>query len=121
MNETLARKVTESLYTTIKESCSPKGNGDEEVAACCPEHGVDDHFQVNRLTAMPGHGPAAAKIEKKLEVRSNIEGKRATEDATDHVFLFSHPPKMEARPSSRQLHITPLLTATLPYSVRVSV
>ena len=50
----LARKITESLYTTIKQSCSPKGNGDEEVAACCPEHGVDDRFQVNRLTAMPG-------------------------------------------------------------------
>ena len=60
----LARKVTESLYTTIKQSCSPKGNGDEEEAACCPERGVDDRFQVNRPTAMPGHGLAATKIKE---------------------------------------------------------
>ena len=102
-----------TVYDKREISCFPEGNGDEEEAACCSEHGVDDRFQVNRLTAMPGHGLAAAKIKKRLEGRNNIEGEKATEMGRTK-FLFSHPLKTGARPSPQNLHIAPLLTATPP-------
>ena len=59
-------RYRDTVYDNREISCFPKGNGDEEEDACCSERGVDDRFQVNRLTAMPGHGLAAAKIEKTL-------------------------------------------------------
>ena len=59
-------RYRDTVYDNREISCFPKGNGDEEMTARCPERGVDDRFQVNRPTAMPGHGLAAAKIEKAL-------------------------------------------------------
>ena len=106
-------RYRDTVYDNREISCFPEGNGDEEEAACCSEHGVDDRFQVNRLTAMPGHGLAAAKIEMKREARNNIEGGKATEMGRTK-FLFSHPLKTGARPSPQNLHIAPLLTATPP-------
>ena len=106
-------RYRDTVYDNREISCFPEGNGDEEEAACCSEHGVDDRFQVNRLTAMPGHGLAAAKIKKRLEGRNNIEGEKATEMGRTK-FLFSHPLKTGARPSPQNLHIAPLLTTTPP-------
>ena len=65
---------------------------------------------------MPGHGLAAAKIEKALQVQNNIKGEKATEMGRTK-FLFSHPLKTGARPSPQNLHIAPLLTATPPHAV----
>ena len=106
-------RYRDTVYDNREISCFPKGNGDEEMTARCRERGVDDRFQVNRPTAMPGHGLAAAKIKKTLQVRDNIEGEKATEMGRTK-FLFSHPLKTSARPSPQNLHIAPLLTATPP-------
>ena len=59
-------RYRDTVYDNREISCFPKGNGDEGMDARSPEPRVDDRFQVNRPTAMPGHGLAAAKIEKAL-------------------------------------------------------
>ena len=94
-----------TVYDKREISCFPEGNGDEEEAACCSEHGVDDRFQVNRLTAMPGHGLAVAKSEKDSKFRATLrDGGRQRRDGQNSYFpppcrrVLAQAPKSTYRP-----------------------
>ena len=52
----MCKRKIQRHYDNREISCFPEGNGDEEMTAYWPERGDDDRFQVNRPTAMPGHG-----------------------------------------------------------------
>ena len=52
----LARKVTESLYTTINDFLLSNRQWRWEAAARCQEQGVDDPFQDDSASRVPGYG-----------------------------------------------------------------
>ena len=90
------------------------------MVACWPEHRVDDHFQVNRPTAMPGHGLAAAKIEKSSRFGATLrERKRRRWDGQNSYFptpcrrVLAQAPRIYVSSSSLQ--------PPPPCSVRMSV
>ena len=88
--------------------------------ACWPEPRVDDHFQVNRPTAMPGHGLTAAKSEKSSKFRATLrERRRRRWDGQNSYFptpcrrVLAQAPKIYVSSSSLQ--------PPPPCSVRMSV
>ena len=120
INNLRRREIQSHCIRQSIKSLLFEGNGDEGEDARWPEPKVDDRFQVNRLTAMPGRGLTVAKNEKDSKFRATLrERGRQRRDGQNSYFP---PPCRRVLAQAPKIYVSsPSLHPPLPCSVRLSV
>ena len=96
----LARKVTESLYTTINDFLLSNRQWRWEAVARCQEQGVDDPFQDDSASRVPGYGVENDEDRTRAPWSRHI-WIRTTKAANARVNRMQ-PSKTRVRPNSHQ-------------------